>query len=128
MLFFKKKSDRRLMILMMDCHTQGELLHVMNEMAEKEKHYAMETVRHSFVMLLYGKQVKQYKSENVTGLFPNQWEAPLYQREKPDRNKIAVACAKEYIRKNLKGLDPESVVITVNEFPGKDYAGVSFEY
>lgn len=124
----KKKTDRKKMVLMMDCDVQGELNHLMEEMIDRNKEYAMESVRHNFVMLLLGKKIKEYRPENVTGLFPNQWEAPFYRTDRPGMAEAAIGCARDHIRKNMPELDADQTEITVELFPGKPFAALTFDY
>ena len=127
-LFGRKKSEKHVMILMMDCDNSGALRTIMEDMTDANRVYAMEGVCQNFVKLLYGKRLKQYQEGNIRGVFPNHWDAPLYRREKPDMEEIAVNCARDFIRKNLPGVDAENTVVTVDTFPGKPYAGIFFEY
>jgi len=125
---FSKKSDKKLVVLMMDTHIHGELQHVMEEMGDKGKQYAMENVRVNFVKLLYGKSLRAYRDENIRVFFPNQWDAPLYRREQSGMDRIAMECVREHIRKTMPQVDPDAVDIVVQSFPGKDFAGASFVY
>ena len=127
-LFGKKKSDKNVMILMMDCERSGELKHIMEEMTDRNKEYAMENVCNNFVRLLYGKKLKPYQPENVKGVFPNHWDSPLFRQEDPRMLQIAEACAREFIRKNLPGVDADAAEITVDTYPGRPYASIFFEY
>ena len=127
-LFGKKKSDKHAVILMMDCDMSGALRRIMEDMTEANREYAMDGVRLNFVSLIYGKRLKQYRTENVKSLFPNHWDAPLFREDVPGMEKIAEDCARDFIRKNLPGVDPEQTVISVDPFPGKPYAGIFFEY
>lgn len=127
-LFGKKKSDKNVMILMMDCETSGELKHIIEEMTDRNKEYAMESVCNNFVRLLYGKKLKQYQPDNIKGVFPNHWDAPLYRQDNPRMQEIAVSCARDYICKNLPGVDADAAAITVDTYPGRPYASIFFEY
>lgn len=125
---FTKKTDKKLVVLMMDTHVHGELQHVMEEMGDKGKQYAMENVRVNFVKVMYGKSIKAYRDENITVLFPNQWEAPLYRREQAGMDRIAVECVREHIRKTMPQVNAEAVDVVIQSFAGKEFAGASFVY
>ena len=126
--FAGKKSDKKVMILMMDCDASGELTRLLEEMTENNREYAMEGVCQNFVTLLYRDRLKKYQAKNVWGLFPNHWESPLYRKDKQGMEDIAIECARNFIRKNLPGVDAEHTEIIVDTFPGRPYAGIFFEY
>lgn len=127
-LFGRKKSDKNVLILMMDCDASGELTRLLEEMTENNREYAMEGVCQNFVALIYKDRLKKYQEKNVWGLFPNQWDSPLYKKERPGMEDIARECARDFIRKNLPDVDPEQTEIIVDTFPGRPYAGIFFEY
>ena len=82
-LFGRKKSDKNILVLMMDCDASGELTRLLEEMTENNREYAMEGVCQNFVALIYKDRLKKYHEKNVWGLFPNQWDSPLYKKERP---------------------------------------------
>ena len=127
-LFGHRKSDKRVLILMMDCDASGTLRKLMEDMNDARRVYAMDGVCQNFVRLIYQKKLKQFRDENVRGVFPNYWDAPLYREDVPGMQEIAMNCAKDYIRSNLPDVDPEQAVFSVDSFPGKQYAGIFCEY
>ena len=127
-LFGRKKSDKNVLILMMDCDASGELTRLLEEMTENNREYAMEGVCQNFVALIYKDRLRKYQDKNVWGLFPNQWDSPLYKKDKAGMEDIARECARDFIRKNLPDVDPEQTEIIVDTFPGRPYAGIFFEY
>ena len=127
-LFGRKKSDKNVLILMMDCDASGELTRLLEEMTENNREYAMEGVCQNFVALIYKDRLRKYQEKNVWGLFPNQWDSPLYKKERAGMEDIARECARDFIRKNLPDVDPEQTEIIVDTFPGRPYAGIFFEY
>ena len=127
-LFGRKKSDKNVLILMMDCDASGELTRLLEEMTENNREYAMEGVCQNFVALIYKDRLRKYQEKNVWGLFPNQWDSPLYKKDKAGMEDIARECARDFIRKNLPDVDPEQTEIIVDTFPGRPYAGIFFEY
>ena len=127
-LFGNRKSDRKVLVLMMDSDAHGELTRIMEEMTEAKRGYAMQGVCLNFVKLLYGKRLRQYQEKNIMALFPNHWDSPLYRSDRPDMEQIAIDCAADFIRKYLPAVAPEQAVISVDTFPGKPFAGVFIEY
>ena len=127
-LFGKKKSDKHVVVLMMDCDASSTLRKLMEDMTDARRQYAMDGVCQNFIRLVYAKRLKKYRDENVMGVFPNYWDAPLYRQNDPRMEQIALSCAEDYIRKNLPGVDPEQAAVSVDPFPDKPYAGIFIEY
>ena len=127
-LFGKRKSDRKVVILMMDRDYSGGLRDIIEEMTDGKRQYAVEGVCNNFVKLLYGERLSNYRAKNIRGVFPNHWDAPLYREQDPHMEEIARNCANEYIRKNLPGADAAATILSIDTFPGKPFAGIFIEY
>lgn len=124
----KEKNGKKLAVLLMNCAGSNGLQDIIDTMKEQGKHYAIQNVRTNFIRLLYNKYAKAYGAENITGLFPDQWEAPQYRQTNANMNGIVVGCVRDYIRSEMSFMDADAVEIHVDPFADRGFAAAWFEF
>lgn len=126
-LFKKKQYDKKLIVLLMECSLDGQLEEVIEAMQEQGKEYAMENVRKNFIRILFDDCRKAYGVDNIDGLFPDQWEAPIFRKEKADMDDIAIGCVRTFIKRVFPQLDSDAVEIKLRKYPDREYVAAYFD-